>query len=150
MTKKVPCFLIADLSSQEIQAALKSAVDQNFHDAGITIRRDNDKPNTIIVAAKQEIARFIVLDKIPKEPNVLFIEPPYEKLAKDINEVMLEFTNKNTNIVIPKLEDFFTMDKKRQKLNHKKNTERIIGNRYVNAQFNQLKKIIHKTRTRHR
>ena len=150
MTKKTPFYLISGLHSELVQAALESAVAQNLSNSGITVRRDNDKPNTIIVAAKAEIARFIVVDKTPMDSNILFFEPPSEKLSQDINEVIMDFKNTNADFVVPKFDDVFVMDKKQRKLHHKKNMERIIGNRYVNAQYNQIKKIMHNIRTRNR
>lgn len=147
MAKKIPCILVAGLSSEEVQAALKSVATQHIQDGTINLARDPNKPNNIIVTAKQEIARFMVLDKILKDPNMSFIKAPSEKLAQDINEVIMDFNNKNADFLVPKIQDVFITEKK---LNHKKKMERIIGNRYVRAQYNQLKKIMRDIRTRNK
>ena len=146
MAKK-KTHLFFNISPEEVQAALKSAVQQQIQDGTLTISRDTKKPNTIIVTAKQhDIARMIVMPQAPKAQD-LFIAPTHELNAKDINEVILSIRDKKHDITNLKPQDVHNTN---NKINHNKKIERLVGNRYIKAQYNQLKKTMHKIRTSHR
>ncbi|MBO4625708.1 MAG: hypothetical protein J5679_00320 [Alphaproteobacteria bacterium] len=120
---------------------------QQIQDGTLTISRDTKKPNTIIVTAKQHvIAHMIVMPQAPKAQD-LFIAPTQELNAKDINEVILNIRDKNRAIMNLKPQDVCITNKKH---NHNKNIERLVGNRYTNTQYNQLKKMMHSSRTKHK
>ena len=148
MTKKTPFYSFYGLHPELVQVALKSAVQQQIQDGTLTISRDTKKPNTIIVTPGQhEIARMIVMPRAPKAQD-LFIAPTPERNTKDINEVILSIRDKNRDIINIKPQGAFVTNKKYKQ--YDKNIERLVGNRYVNAQYKQLKKIMHDIRTRNK
>ena len=139
-----------NLELDKLQAALASVVAQKFQDSGITVSRGTDKPNTIIITAKQEIGRIIFDTPTSHEIIMPQLPPEYDqtKFEQEMNKVILNFKQEHSVFLVPKFDDVSSRSNKSQKLQHKKNIEKILDTRYTNAKINQLKKIIHASRTR--
>ena len=144
--------ILDNLVLEKMQVALASVVAQKFQDSGITVSRSADKPNIIIVAAKQEIGHIVFDTPTNQEIILPQLPPEYDqaKFEQEMNKVILDFRQEYSDFLVPKFDGVFPRSDKSQKLHNKKNIERLVSNRYTNIQYNQLKKMMHTSRVKHK